>query len=192
MRKTDLFNNSSIKTDPSIFNLYQSGNRSTQKSIIVKFIAILGFGLIVAIFLFYNLLDGFADDSKQLNKNLQELEQPQKKNTNRNANNKKQNSNDDTSINDKYFNMQITFNNIDGYEIFNHIYKKQYFRIFTKNTKSKIIYKITILKLPNYEIQKLILRTSKSDLQKYFLIPQTNTTNKIKRVNNDNTKNIKR
>jgi len=194
MRKTDLFNSSSIKTDPSIFDLYQSGNKSNQKSILMKFIVILGFGLIVAIFLFYNLLGGFADDTAELDKSFKNLEQPQPKNKTRNTNNNKSNTNydDDTYTNDKYFNMQITFNSDSGYEIFNHIYKKQYFRIFTKNTKSKVIYKTTLLKTKTYEIQTLILRTSNKDLSKYFLINKSNITTQQKRKRNDNTKKRKR
>lgn len=176
MRKSDQFNSSSIKTNPAIFNLYQSGNKSTQKSILVKFIVILAFGLIVAIFLFYNLLGGFTDDTVELDKSLQKLEQPQKKI--KPIKDKK----DDVNTRDKYFNMQITFNSDTGYEILNHHYKKQYFNRFIKTTKSRVLYKTTILQIDKYIIQKLILRTSNNDLEKYFLIDKKTTLKQTSRA----------
>ena len=189
MRKSDQFNTSSIKTNKDIFDLYQSGNKSTQKSILVKFIVILGFGLLVAIFLFYNLLGGFRDDAKELDKNLQSLENNQQTTSNISSYKIKPSKNDDTR--DKYFNIQITFNSDSGYEIYNYHYKKQYFEIFTRITKSRIIYKTTILQIDKYLIEKLILRTSKSDLAKYFLIP-INTNKPQKRKRDDSSNNSKR
>jgi hypothetical protein len=128
MRKSDQFNTSSIKTNKDIFDLYQSGNKSTQKSILVKFIVILGFGLIVAIFLFMNLLGGFADDTNTLNDNFNKLEQTQNMNniTTKTELSQENIKDDDTkdrvknsvkNKSDKYFNIKITFNSNDGYEI---------------------------------------------------------------------------
>jgi len=198
MRKSDQFNTSSIKTNKDIFDLYQSGNKSTQKSILVKFIVILGFGLIVAIFLFMNLLGGFADDTNTLNDNFNKLEQTHNiNNTTTKTELSQENIKDDDTkdrvndTRDKYFNIQITFNSDSGYEIYNHHYKKQYFEIFTRTTKSRIIYKTTILQIEKYLIEKLILRTSKSDLAKYFLI-STNTNKPQKRKRDDSSNNSKR
>lgn len=176
MRKTDLFNTSSIKTNPTVFELYQSGNKSSQKSIIVKFIGILTLGLIIAIFLFMNLLDGFYSDSEKLDENLQDLEQKKIKNI------PKKTTNIFPKTNIKYFNMEINYNSEDGYKIYDKYYKSQYFRKFIKTTKSKILYKTVIFKQDNYLIQKLILKTSNDDLEKYFLIPN-NKSKTIKRLN---------
>ena len=212
MRKADLFNTSSIKTDQEIFKLYQSGNKSTQKSIIVKFIVILTFGLLLAIFLFYNLINGFSNDSKELNNDFNRLHSSTNnhiKNTkdnltlnngkNNNSNNpksssipnsedKKQtvnnfNNNKKSNNSNIYFNIQIDYNSIDGYTIYNHNYNKNYFKRFLTLTKSKVIYKTIIFKLDDYKIEKLILRTSQKDLSKYFLIPniQNHNNNNIKR-----------
>ena len=202
MRKSDQFNTSSIKTNKDIFDLYQSGNKSTQKSILVKFIVILGFGLIVAIFLFMNLLGGFADDTNTLNDNFNKLGQTHNiNNTTTKTELSQENIKDDDTKDrvknsvknksDKYFNIQITFNSDSGYEIYNHHYKKQYFEIFTRTTKSRIIYKTTILQIEKYLIEKLILRTSKAYLAKYFLIP-INTNKPQKRKRDDSSNNSKR
>lgn len=62
MRKADMFSKFSVKTRKEVFELYKSGNTSKQKSIIYKFLIIFALGLIVAGFLFYNLLSAFSTE----------------------------------------------------------------------------------------------------------------------------------
>ena len=192
MRKADHFNNSSIKTNQEIFKLYQSGNKSTQKSIILKFIVILAFGLLLAVFLFFNLLNGFEKDSKQIDNNFKKLEDINtslsKKNNNKSNSIKpivkdetKHKKLKDTKI---YFNMAILFDSSLGYKIYNNYYRETYFKKFLFFTKSKVIYKTIIFKLDDYKIEKLILRTSQKDLSKYFLIPNIKRSNTQNIINN--------
>ncbi len=187
MRKSDQFNSSSIKTDPKIFDLYQSGNKSAQKSILVKFIVILGFGLVVAVFLFYNLLNGFGDGATALDENLSQLENKQhqlhndKKVPKDGIKPSKYQSNKNDDIDDpsytKQFNIEVFYNSNDGYKIYDNYYDKNYFKKFIATTKSRILYKTTIVKLDDYEMEKLILKTSFYDIDKYFYIDQKYKTN---------------
>ena len=66
MRKIDMFNTSSIKTNKEVFELYKSGNESHQKSIIKKFIYILFIGIILASVLFYKLFTSFSNDDDDI------------------------------------------------------------------------------------------------------------------------------
>jgi len=140
MRKSDQFNSSSIKTDLKIFDLYQSGNKSAQKSILVKFIVILGFGLVVAVFLFYNLLNSFSDGATVLDENLSQLENQQhqlhndKKVPKDGVKPSKYQSNKNDDIYDpsytKQFNIEVFYNTNDGYKIYDNYYDKNYFKKF--------------------------------------------------------------
>lgn len=172
MRKSDQFNSSSIKTDPKIFDLYQSGNKSAQKSIIIKFLVILGFGLVVAVFLFYNLLDGFSNDATALDDNLSKLENKrQAKPIPRDS--IKPSKYQDEDIDPAYkkqFNIEVYYNSKEGYKIYDNYYDQNYFKKFIATTKSRILYTTIIAKIDKYEMKKLIIKTSFYDLEKYFYI----------------------
>jgi len=183
MRKSDQFNSSSIKTQQDIFNLYQSGNKSSQKSVLVKFIVIIGFGVFVAVFLFYNLLDGFTSDVKKLDDNLTSLQNIEQNKTiqqpikNENISTKNKSFNINSSSN--RFNLEIIYNSNDGYKIFDNYYDENYFKKFISTTPSRVLYTTTIAKLDDYEIEKLIIKTSFYDLEKYFYVDLKYKTNQF-------------
>lgn len=178
MRKSDLFNNSSIKTDPKIFQLYQSGNKSAQKSILLKFIAIFGFGIVVAGILFYNLLNSFSSNTSSLDENLSSLNDTTThlpsdiqipKNVKKNLSN------------NKAITMMVLYDSYEGYKIYNNFYKESYFKKFLRASRSKVLYKSNIITTSKYEVSKLVLKTTKEDIAKFFYIPQENI--KTKRIN---------
>ena len=70
MRKSDLFNKSSIKTRNEVFELYQSGNTSKQKSIILRFILIALLGLLFAILIFFYVFSSLENEAAKEEKEV--------------------------------------------------------------------------------------------------------------------------
>lgn len=188
MRKTDHFNSMSLKTKQEIFDLYQSGNKSNQKSIVLKFIFILGFGAIFALILFYILLKGFTPEVNE--ENIKELEEINKKLPKEFQNpNLGKNPNDYNpihSIQEEYYNVLVQYESNNGYLLEDRYYRSSYFKHFLKRTKSKILIKDLVFEMNDYKMERIILRTSKKDLQKYFYIEDEFNNFKPRRTNKSN------
>ncbi len=172
MRKQDLFSSSSIKTSQEIFNLYQSGNKSNQKSVIIKFIVILIIGLLIALGLFIGLLNSFKTE---------EIEEPTKKeNRDLNQNNITANPNNQNSQNPnihRYSNnedyvIKILFDSKEGYFIHNEYYSILHFNKFLRATKSKILSKKNLISNEKYKLSQIYIKTNKQSLKEFFILPQ--------------------
>ena len=180
MRKTDLFSSSSIKTHQDIFSLYQSGNQSKQKSIILKFILILGFGVVIAIILFLILFNSFK--SEATNESIKELETT-KKDINKTNPNTNSNFNNETviTIQEDYYNIFVQYESNNGYLVQDRYYRSSYFKSFLTKTKSKILIKDLIYQSSDYKMERILLKTSDRDLNKFFYTEQITDNYLIKR-----------
>ncbi|MGB7402128.1 MAG: zonular occludens toxin domain-containing protein [Arcobacter sp.] len=164
MRKSDQFNKSSIKTKKEVFELYQSGNTSKQKSILTKFIliALLGISLTVIIFTFI-----FSSlDAKQQNK-------PQETKVIQNQSNvhTKRKFKEIEPLNDDYYVIKIIYNSRDGYFIYDSYYSTRHFRKFISETQSKILSNYTLISNKDFSLSELYIYTSKQDLKRFFILP---------------------
>ncbi len=168
MRKSDMFNKSSIKTRKEVFDLYTSGNTSKQKSILTKFIyiALLGLVLTVAIFtyIFKSLEVENEEEIKESQKSQTIHKQP--------VVNPKHNVKHVESLNEDNYVIKIEFNSKDGYYIYDSYYSIQHFRKFIKETDSKVLSKYTKISNKNFTLREMYIRTTKEDLQQFFILPQ--------------------
>lgn len=164
MRKVDQFNKSSIKTKKEVFELYQSGNTSKQKSILTKFILIGLLGIILTIIIFTFIFSSL--DTKQTNK-------PQETIVIQNQSNihPKSNFKEIEPLNVGYYVLKITFNSRDGYFIFDSYYSSRHFRKFIKETQSKVLSKYTLISNKDFSLSELYIYTSKEDLKRFFILP---------------------
>lgn len=177
MRKTDLFKSSSLKTNQDIFSLYQSGNKSNQKSIILKFILILGLGLLVAVFLFLNLFNSYKEEEEV-------IEAPKEKKTNTlKQSNLQRDINSESLIKEEEFNILVKYESNNGYYIKDRYYSKRYFKKFISTSRAKILYKDIIYQTDSYSMERLLIRTTNKDINRYFYIEEVEipTKQKIKR-----------
>jgi zona occludens toxin len=184
MRNTDLFNKSSIKVSQEIFNLYQSGNKSNQKSIILKFIFIFLGGILIAAALFLYLFNSFNTPIEdEIKKEIEVAPQIQREIK---SNHLKPTINEDMndSFQEEYFNIYIEYESDKGYLIKDKYYRDSYFDKFLNRTKSKILIKNLIFETTDYKFEKLLLRTSNKDLKEFFYIEETININKKEFENN--------
>lgn len=164
MRKMDQFNKTSIKTKKEIFELYQSGNTSKQKSILVKFLFIAFVGIVLTIIIFSFLFSS-------LNKKEENKPQETKINQNQAIVNPKPNLKEIEPLNDDYYVLKIEFNSLDGYYIFDSYYSSHHFRKFIKETNSKILSQYTLISNKDFSLSELYIYTSKEDLKRFFILP---------------------
>lgn len=177
MRSSDLFNKSSLKTSQEIFDLYQSGNKSKQKSIIVKFLIIVLIGFTIALFLFlylFNSLNTSKDENIE-NKTLKEIPQIQR---DVKTNSQSISIENENKYNQEYFNIFIEYESPRGYFIKGKYYRDSYFEKFINRTKSKILIRETIYQKGNYKFEKIFLRTSNQDLKEFFYLEEENNLEK--------------
>lgn len=182
MKKTDLFKSSSLKTNQDIFSLYQSGNKSNQKSIILKFILILGLGLLIAVFLFLNLFNSYKEEEEVIEAPKQEEKiktKSQSKDT------RLASKEEDSSPKEEYFNILVQFESGNGYLVKDRYYQKGYFKRFLRYTGSRILIKELVYEADTYKMEKIILRTSINDLNKFFF---TNEERQLQELQARNTR----
>jgi len=163
MRKSDMFSKFSVKTKSEIFALYQSGNKSNQKSILVKFIGYFAVGIIIAALLFYKLISNFKSEEEVItpigNSSLKPIHEVEI------TNNVEEHTN---YISDEYFTMFILCDNVKGCKIYNNVYFYRYIRLFLAKTNSKLLYRNVLYKGKNRTIFRQLLLTSKEDLKQFF------------------------
>ena len=159
MRKIDMFNTSSIKTDKEVFELYKSGNESHQKSIIKKFIYILFIGIILASVLFYKLFNTFSNDENTKSSNTEQI----KEIFNKEPENIEDSNNDNLVLLIQQYSK-------DGYLIYDHYYSVVHFRKFIKHTNSKVLSSYYIYRSKRYFAKSHYLRTTQEKLSEYFIL----------------------
>ncbi len=163
MRKSDMFDKFSVKTKSEVFALYQSGNKSNQKSILVKFIGYLVVGIIIAALLFYKLMAGFTEEDEII---TPISKTPLKPIQNQNSINDVEAHNN--YISDDYFTMFILCDSLKGCKVYNNLYRYRYIRLFLSKTDSKLLYRNVLYSKGNHTIFRQLLLTSKEDLKQYF------------------------
>jgi len=172
MRKNDMFNKSSLKTKKEVFELYQSGNTSKQKSIFRKFIILIFLGLFLSTLLFYLLLNSFnvfddlEDEEIVINKNP--------KHQVNNVNNQLRPNFDNMDIQNEFV-LKIIFDSREGYYIYNNYYSILHFRKFLRDTNSKVISKYNLISNKTYKLSQLYIKTNDDSLNKFFVVPKANT-----------------
>lgn len=182
MRKGDLFNKSSIKTKKEVFELYQSGNTSKQKSILTKFIYIIILALIfvsiILYFLFQNLSKHSKDQEVEEEKIVKVIVDPKK-----NIDTPISNENIIIEDSDNYV-LKVVFDSREGYYIHNEYYSIIHFKKFLSKTQSKVLSKFNLISNRNYKLSNLYIRTNDEALKRFFILPKAKTdpadTNDIK------------
>lgn len=169
MRKSDLFNTSSIKTKKEVFELYQSGNTSKQKSILQKFVLIALVGLAIAIALFYFMFQNLK--SEEVKEEIKDTNQT--KNIAANTQQMQNQSTPNYENNDDYI-FKIVFDSREGYFIFKEYYSIIHFKKFLKTTNSKVISKYNLISNKKYKLSQIYIRTNDESLKQFFVLPKTN------------------
>ncbi len=174
MRKTDMFNKFNINTNDEVFSLYKSGNKSNQKSILLKFIIIIGIGVLFSIILFWYLFDSFtSSDTSDSTSNIKNITNTKNETSNINmvlsesiSNNKSENK-----INNDFYSIALLCDSSMGCIVFDNTYSINYINKFLKNTDSKSLYTdvLYIDKNSKTRIYKYYIYTSNNDLKKYFV-----------------------
>ena len=180
MRKTDMFNKSSIKTKKEVFELYQSGNTSKQKSILSKFVGIILLGLFLTFILFYFLLKSFnVFGSEKIEDNQTVTKRVPKHQLNMENTQIKSNHNN-LDIQDVFI-LKILFDSREGYYIYNNYYSVLHFRKFLKDTQSKVISKYNLISNKTYKLSQLYIKTNDESLNSFFVIPKvkSNDSNEL-------------
>lgn len=174
MRRSDLFATESLKIKDEVFALYTSGNKSTQKSILHKYI-FLGIGsLVVMIGVFYFLVSDYITSKEELPKK-------QIKNTPIQKEPKAPKSHKKTSKNEEQENetllVKFLCDTKNGCIFSDHSYPMNYVNKFLRQTNSKKLYTHHILldSKRNYRVFELIISTNKKDLQKHFFYEKKTT-----------------
>jgi zona occludens toxin len=171
MRQSELFDKETIKINNDIFALYKSGNQSKQKSILVKYFKIMIFAIVVILSLFVYLFNSLKEpSSKPINPNIK----PQiKQSTNK----------DIVKYNDDIKLVAFVCETSQGCTYNNRTYPINYIRKYIKITNSKQLLRSTVYhnKDLKYKIFKILIRTTQSNLNNYFINDSSSNNN-----NNDN------
>ncbi|MCK5294709.1 MAG: hypothetical protein KAJ49_08660, partial [Arcobacteraceae bacterium] len=77
MRNSDLFNKETLKINDDVFALYKSGNKSKQKSIVVKYFKIMLLGILLIIVLFMYLFNSLKVEEPL--SNVKSIQKPKSK-----------------------------------------------------------------------------------------------------------------
>ena len=185
MRKTDLFDKESLKIDNRVFALYKSGNISNQKSILLKYFKIIIFGIIVAFSLFYYLFSSLKAPANKSNISNNKNNN-NKHNTKSKITQKKQTILKSNTINNLL--IEIICYSDTGCILNNNIYPIKYIRKFIKTTNSKTLLTTQIYynKDLKYRVFKILFRTNKTNLDKYFLSNNKSLNPKTSNIFNTN------
>ena len=183
MRKVDFFDKQSIKTRDEVFKLYQSGNKSNQKSILSKYLKLIILFVFIVFGGFYYLLNSFkVEDSKAEDiikpavKKIDLINESDKFKYISNEKYKQHNNNT--------FVISLLCDNIKGCIYLNNTYSYKYIKKFINETDSKILYRDYIYQSKNKRefTYKLLINSSNKNIQNYFF--STKDINKpIKKVN---------
>lgn len=183
MRKTDLFETKSIKTRKEVFNLYQSGNFSNQKSVILKYIYFSLFFFALVIFGFYAVLSQYIVNDEPI-KN--EPPQVQKVESKSNINIEKTTTQKITFDNPDSLVIKLICDNQKGCKYEDNIYPIFHIDNFLLHTKSKTLFKSNIFRntMTNKIIYNHFILTNRNFLNQYFILKPNNAN--ITPLNNTN------
>ncbi len=163
MRKADMFDKFSIKTKDEVFALYQSGNKSHQKSIIIRYIIIGVVALLFVIGYFWYILSSYGGEETLI------TDQSTTTTTQ-----KPKRIDDNTIDTSEYFVISMLCDRQLGC-IYNKVtYPHNYISKFLLSTESKRLYEKNLYF--DFEsrtrIYKQYISTSDSDLKRFFLVPK--------------------
>ena len=166
MSKKDLFGKDVLKARQEVFNLYQSGNKSNQKSILSKYIKLIVLFIIIVFCAFYYILNSFTKETETI-----PIDKPQRQNHTRYNNTKPE-------LNIKNLNtFVISFlcDKFYGCIYKNKSYNYQHIKNFITKTNSKLIYRDYIYKSKNRSdyLFNMYINTTRDDLKNYFIIEET-------------------
>jgi len=165
MRKVDSFGKENIKTSQSVFNLYQSGNKSNQKSILRKYLNIIIIFIVLVFGGFYLILDSYKVPTEEnIKKNQADVIQKNNTNQINNINKNLQNNN-------KNLVVKLLCDNRKGCIYKNNTYSLNYINKFINITKSKTLQKSFFYKdiIINHKIYYHFILTDINDLRNNFL-----------------------
>jgi zona occludens toxin len=179
MRKTDLFGKDILKTNQEVFNLYQSGNKSNQKSIISKYIKLIFIFVLIVFFAFYYILNSFSDDSSSLSvDNTNSIPPIIPKIAHERIN---------ESLSNSFVVVFMCAKNNSCIYLDNS-YSYAHIKMFISETSSKIVYRDFLYKSKNHSnyVFNLYVNTNTKNINNYFLVDRDNKDfNKVKSFNND-------
>jgi len=167
MRKTDLFGKDVLKARQEVFNLYQSGNKSNQKSIISKYIKLILIFVIIVFCAFYYILNSFVSDDEVIEPIAKEpINQP--KNISTNNNKLKLESNNDLVI-------KMICDNKKGCKFNDNIYPIFYIDVFIKKSKSKTLFKDVFFRNTsiNHKLYNHYILTNNKALSSFFIVQKS-------------------
>jgi len=180
MKQTDFFGKESLKTKDEVFKLYQSGNKSSQKSILHKYILIgvIAFALVVAVF--YNIVGSYIQDVEPTT--TSDTTQSTNKNIHNVSRYKENHKTQQNQISDTFV-ISFLCDNKNGCIFYDNSYPLSYIHKFINQTDSKKLY-TDILYLDDtihYKLYKIYVNSSKKNLQNFFIDTNNNFTTNTKR-----------
>jgi len=178
MRKADYFGKDVLKARQEVFDLYQSGNKSNQKSILSKYLKLIVVFIIIVFSAFYYILNSFKSEEKVISKpkestiNKRISHSSGTKEMIQEPSRKKQNT----------FATSFLCTKFNGCIYKNKSYPYVYVRKFIDNTKSKIIHTDFIYKSKDRKnhVMYLYVNTTETDLKNYFIFDAINSNKRIK------------
>jgi len=184
MRTADYFGKDSLKTKDEVFALYQSGNKSSQKSILHKYIFLGVVSVLLVGLVFYNILSSYIQDQtvEPITDTTAVHQRAQSVSNSRTV---------PKSLLSKkeldYFVVSFLCDNKNGCIFYNNTYPLSYINKFVSSTNSKKLHTnfLHIDKKKQYRLFKLFIYTSKNDLKRYFTnIDKAYPSTKRKSFNN--------
>ena len=173
MRKTDLFDKQTLKTRQEVFNLYQSGNKSNQKSIITKYLKLIVIFVFIVFFGFYYIITSYITEptpikKEPITKNISTIE-------NNNQTKPKQDKKEIKPIitnNDLV--IKLICDNKKGCIYNDNIYPIFYINSFIIKTQSKTLFKDVFFRNTqiNHNLYNHYILTSLKSLSSFFIVPE--------------------
>ena len=178
MRKADYFGKDILKARQEVFNLYQSGNKSNQKSIVSKYLKLILIFIIIVFGVFYYILNSYSDDEQIKTENTNSKSNKTNVHRPQSINNKKKEISTNTLV------IKILCDNKKGCQYNNYVYPLFYINSFIKKSKSKTLFKDTLFRNTsiNHKIYNHFILTNRDSLSRFFIIPKE-TNRKIKKLN---------
>ncbi len=164
MTKKDLFDKQSIKTRNEVFALYQSGNKSNQKSILTKYIFIIVSALVLSIGIFYYLLNSFKADEP-----LKKIESIPVKSEKRLSPKYEHKNKKELDINNNEFVIKITCDTLKGCIYKDNIYSIKYIHSFITKSKATRLEKNYIFQDKYHKVFDFYILTTNEKLRKFFI-----------------------
>ena len=181
MRKADYFGKDVLKARQEVFNLYQSGNKSNQKSIISKYIKLIAIFIIIVFCTFYYILNSFSSNDEK----IEPLIENKKTSVNYQSERPEIIKEKVTQI-EKDLVIKIVCDNKKGCIYNDNIYPIFYINSFVQKSKSKTLFKNTFFRNTsiNHKIYNHFILTNKKSISQFFVVPIENKK-EVKKLNTD-------